>query len=263
MKKQLSGILFAVLLCLLAVFPSFASGPRVVDEANLLTSSEEADLTAKLDEISERQKLDVVVVTVNTLDGKTPQAFADDYYDYNDYGFGAGNDGILLLVSMEDRDWYITTTGFGITAFTDAGIDYISEQFLSYLSDGDYAEAFEVYADQCDKFVTQANTGEPYDVDNLPHEPLSVIWIPISLLVGLIIALISVGVMKGQLKTVRREPAANSYVVDGSMNVTENRDFFLYRNVTRRLKPKDDDKGGSSTHTSSSGTSHGGGGGKF
>lgn len=263
MKKQLTGLFVLVLLCVMAVFPSFAKEARVVDEGNLLSSSEEADLTARLDEISERQKLDVIVVTVNGLEGKTSRDFADDYYDYKGYGYGAGKDGILLLVSMEDRDWYITTTGFGITAFTDAGIEYISEQFLPELSDGNYAKAFDIYAEQCDVFITQAQTGEPYDKGNMPKEPLSAAWIGISFIVGLIIALISVGAMKAQLKTVRSEPAANSYVVDGSMKITENRDFFLYRNVTRRVKPKDDDKDGSSTHTSSSGTTHGGGGGKF
>lgn len=264
MKKQLTAIFLAVLLCVMAVVPAFASDPRLVDDADLLTVSEEADLLLKLDEISERQELDVVVVTVDSLDGKTPQAFADDYYDYHDYGFGADKDGILLLVSMEERDWHITTTGFGITAFTDAGIAYISEEILFWLSDGYYVEAFETYADQCDAFITQSKTGAPYDVNNMPHEPLSFLSVVVSLLIGFIIAKISVGVMKGQLKTVRREPAADNYVVDGSMNVTKSRDFFLYRNVTRREKPKENKtSGGSTIHTGSSGTSHGGGGGKF
>ena len=265
MKKQLTCIFLAVLLCVMAVSPAFAGAPRVVDDADLLTVSEEAELTAKLNEISERQQMDVVVVTVNSLEGKTPQAFADDYYEYHDYGFGAEKDGILLLISMEANDWYITTDGSGIAAFTDAGIAYISEQFLFWLSDGFYVEAFQEYADQCDDFITQAKTGAPYDVDNLPHEPLSFFAVIVSLVIGLIIALISVAVMKGQLKTVYSEPAADSYVAEGSMNVTGSREFFLYRNVTRREKPKDENKkaGGSTTHRSSSGRTHGGGGGKF
>ena len=134
---------------------------RVVDMAELMDESEKSSLLSKLDEISERQQLDVVVVTVNTLDGKTPAAYADDFYDYNGYGYGQNKDGVLLLVSMEDRDWYISTTGYGITAFTDKGIDYISDEFKPYLSDGDYYEAFVEYAKQCDKFMTQAGEGKP------------------------------------------------------------------------------------------------------
>lgn len=64
------------------------SQKRLVDEADLLSDAEEKDLLSKLDEISERQKCDLVIVTVKDLGGKTPEAFADDYFDYNGYGQG-------------------------------------------------------------------------------------------------------------------------------------------------------------------------------
>lgn len=242
--------------------------PRLMDEAGLLSSDEAAEIKAKLDEISERQKFDVVIATVNSLSGKTPREYADDLYDYSGFGFGENKDGVLFLISMEDRDWYITTTGYGIAAITDAGREYIADKFTGYLSDGDYAEAFRIYANEVDRFVTNAvETGKPYDVGNLPHDPLSLIWIPISLVVGLIIAAGVVGGMKSKLRSVNFAAAADSYVKPGSMNVRESRDMFLYSTVSRTAKPKDSDSsgssGGSSTHTSSSGTTHGGGGGKF
>ena len=239
---------------------------RVVDMAELLSDSEKTALLSKLDEISERQKLDIVVLTVNTLDGKTPRDYADDFYDYNGYGFGENKDGILLLVSMEDRDWWISTTGYGIAALTDAGIEYISEKFLSDLSDGDYAQAFTTYAELCDQFITQAKTGEPYDTGNMPKKPFNVAWnILVAFVIGLVVAVIVTNIMKKQLKTVQLKSEANNYVKANSMIVTENRDLFLYNQVSRRARPKETDNssGGSSTHTSSSGSSHGGGGGKF
>ncbi len=242
---------------------------RVVDMAELLSDSDKTALLSKLDEISERQKLDIVVLTVNTLDGKTPRDYADDFYDYNGYGFGENKDGILLLVSMEDRDWWISTTGYGITALTDAGIEYISKKFLSDLSDGDYAQAFTTYAELCDQFITQAKTGEPYDIGNMPKEPFNVAWnILVAFVIGLVVAFVVTNIMKKQLKTVQLKSEANNYVKSNSMIVTENRDLFLYNQVSRRARPKETDNssgssGGSSTHTSSSGSSHGGGGGKF
>ena len=242
---------------------------RVVDMAELLSDSDKTALLSKLDEISERQKMDIVVLTVNTLDGKTPRDYADDFYDYNGYGFGENKDGILLLVSMEDRDWWISTTGYGITALTDAGIEYISKKFLSDLSDGDYAQAFTTYAELCDQFITQAKTGEPYDIGNMPKEPFNVAWnILVAFVIGLVVAFVVTNIMKKQLKTVQLKSEANNYVKSNSMIVTENRDLFLYNQVSRRARPKETDNrsgssGGSSTHTSSSGSSHGGGGGKF
>ena len=93
-------------------------------------------------------------------------------------------DGALLLISMEDNDWYISTCGYGITVFTDAGIQYIGEQIKEDLSDGDFSEAFDKFVGLCDDFITQARSGDPYDSHNLPKEPLSLIWIPISIAVG-------------------------------------------------------------------------------
>ena len=130
------------------------------------------------------------------------------------------------------------------------------------LSDGDYAGAFEIYADHCDEFITQAKTGDPYDTHNLPKEPFDFLMnLVICFVIGLVIAAIATAIMKGQLKSVRSQAGASSYVKSGSLNVTHRQDLFLYRDVKRTAKPKD--SGGSSTHTSSSGRSHGGGGGKF
>lgn len=239
--------------------------PRLVDDADLLDSSEEEELESELDEISERQQFDVVVVTVNSLEGKTPQDYADDFYDYNGYGYGSNHDGALLLVSMEDRDWYISTTGYGITAITDAGREYISDQFVSYLSDGEYLEAFETYANLCDEFVTQADTGEAYDSGNMPKgEYAWVLYLGIAIPVGLLIALIIVECMRRQLKSVRMQNSAANYVKKGTMVIDGKYSHFLYAQTTRRKKPEPStSSSGSSTHVSSSGTTHGGGGGKF
>ena len=257
MKKRFFAVILALLLCLSLSVSAFAANatPRLVDHADLLTAEEETALLEKLYEISNRQGMDVVVVTTNTLGGKTPMEYADDFYDYNGYG----TDGVLLLVSMEDRDWWISTSGFGIYAFTDDGIDYISDCFLPDLSDGYYSDAFETFATKCEQFVIQAREGAPYDSSNLPKEPFETgSTLVIAVLIGLGIGLIATGAMKAQLKTVRKQNSAEEYVRAGSMQVTQRSDLFLYRNVTRRAKPKS-----SSTHTSSSGRSHGGGGGKF
>lgn len=262
--KKLFAMLCVIAVCFAAVIPTAAADqPRLVDNANLLTVSEEADITAKLDEISARQQFDVVIVTVDSTEGKTPMDYADDYYDSNGYGFGDNYDGILLLISMEERDWWISTCGYGITAFTDAGIEYIGEEIVFDLSGESYADAFMLFAELCDDFVTQARTGDPYDYHNLPEEPFDPVFtLILALIVGFVIAIIATLIMKAQLKSVRHRSAASDYTKKNSLSITESRDLFLYRTVHRREKPKES-SGGSSTHRSSSGRSHGGGGGKF
>ena len=258
MKKRIFAILAAVCLLSLLVFTAQADTVRLDDEAALLFGSEAKEIGQLLDEISARQGVDIVIVTADSLEGKSPMEYADDYYDYGGYAA----DGILLLVSMEDRDWHVSTTGYGITAVTDAGLEYISDRFVPYLSDEEYAEAFRTFAQLCDEFITQAKTGDPYDSHNLPKEPFDVVInLVIALVIGLVVTLIVTGKMKGQLKSVRQQAKADDYIAPGSLQLRYSRDVFLYSQLTRTEKPQA--SSGSSTHVSSSGTTHGGGGGKF
>lgn len=264
-KKILFAALAAFMLFITATGAFAVSDvPRVCDGADLLTEGEEAALLSKLDEISVRQRTDVAVVTAYTLGGKTPAEYAGDFYDNNGFGFGDGKDGVLLLVSMEDRDWYILTNGFGNTAVTADGIEYISNSITHYLSNEEYAQAFGTYAELCDEFFAQAQSVEPYGEGNMPKESFNVLFsLCISAALGFAVAFISTGIMRGKLKTVRHQPAASNYIKDGSMNVTECRDLYLYSHISRIPRPKESGSGGSRTHISHSGASRGGGGGKF
>ncbi|MDD2956261.1 MAG: TPM domain-containing protein [Oscillospiraceae bacterium] len=249
-----------------SVIPSSRLRARLIDEADLLSDEEEASLLATLDEISERQQCDVVVATLSSLNGKSSTACADDFYDHNGFGFGSGRDGILLLICPQERDWAISTTGACIHMFTDAGQEYMVDQFKPYLSDEDYGEAFLTFAVLCDRFITQAKNGEAYDSDNMPKTPPSFGWLGISLLLGVVAAVITTAIMRSQLSSVRPQPAADDYIRAGSMNVTERADTFLYRHVSKRERPKESSSsggGGSSVHVGSSGSSHGGSSGKY
>ena len=92
-----------LVLCSLAIpFPSKAAqipderlGPRLADQEELLTTEEQEELLARLDEISERQQCDVVIVTVASIEGKTATEYADDYFDYQAMANGEKSDGIL------------------------------------------------------------------------------------------------------------------------------------------------------------------------
>lgn len=274
MKKKLTVALLVAIIFLIQGFSYAAEAnivnerllPRLVDDANLLIETEFNGLLNKLDTISESQGIDIIVVTVNSLEGNSPTEFADDVYDYNGFGFGPNADGILLLLSMEERDWAISTTGYGITVFTDAGQGYIIDEMLPYLGDGEYYEAFNRFADLCEEFVLKAKTGDPYDVKNLPKKPLGAKWVFISLAIGLILAFIITGAMKNKLKSVRTQSAAANYIVSSNLDLGGSRDIFLYNMVNKRPRPKassSSSRSGSTTHTSSSGRTHGGSSGKF
>lgn len=232
-----------VLVCLL-VLPVGADGSRLVDNAQLLTEYEQLALEERLDLVSVQYDVDIVVVTVYGLGGKSARAYADDFFDYGGYGY----DGVLLLVDMESRQWYISTTGSCIDAIKNSTVDQIGDAMLPELSAGDYAGAFDTFVSQCEYYLEYGDESA---------EPSAVSRFFVCLLVGFVIALIAVMVMKGQLKSVRQKNAG-AYQKAGSLHLTQAYELFLYRNVHRTEKPKNN-----SSHTGSSGRSHGGGGGRF
>lgn len=288
MKRKIFAVLtVALMLCLsfsLLGFATYEYGvipeerivPLVSDEADLLSDEEELLLTDRLETIGFMYDAEIGVVTVNSLEGKSAQAFADDYYDYNGYGYGENDDGLLVLYKdgvPGDREVYITTHGSAIYKFSDYKVDRILDVMISDLQYGNYYRAFEIFADECEEVFTDYENGDVggyYGSNDLYYDSGSsgpaignvpVVWIPGSIAIGFIIAfLIMLSVASG-LKTVKRQANAAAYV--DNMNITSKSDTFLYRNVRKSPRPKSTSSGGSSSHRSSSGRSHGGGGRRF
>ena len=270
--KKLRRVLHSFTACLTAFFfilwiPFAAMAndlPKVVDNAGVLTREEISELNQKLNELSDSYSLDVVIVTDTNENIKSAMDTADDLFDYGGYGVGEDRSGVLLYVNFSTRDWWISTRGYGIYVFTDDGIDYIGEQITDELGEGNYMEAFSGFASLCEDFIIQAKAGNPYTADNLPKGPFPVVEILIiSVVIGLVVALIYALVLRGQLKSVAPQDSAVDYITQGSVNVRDAGRVFLYRNVTRTERPKETSSSSSSTHISSSGARHGGGGGKF
>lgn len=276
MKKRIIGLF---ILCMIFSIPAFAENNdvnRLNDYAGLFTEEENQKLNAKLDEASERLQFDIVAVTSDNLGGKNYTDFADDFYDNNGYGYGDEFDGALLLISMEPDNHmcWISTSGFGITAITDAGIEYFLDDIVDIgLASGDYYYAVDTFADLCDSFVVQARTGRPYDVGYMPYDKFDaatvIIWFVFAAVIGLIIGGIYTAVLKSKMKTVYLRQTADDYVKSDSLNITKSNEIFLYRNVTKTKRTPSNSGGGdrvgggSSTHSSSSGRTHGGGGRSF
>jgi len=233
-----------------------AHPPRVVDDADILTADEEADLQYLADEISERQQFDVVIVTINSLNGEDIQYYAADYYDYGGYGMGENYDGVMFLISMEEREWFILTTGYAIDVLNDSDIDTLGDEIVPYLSSGDYAEGFRIFAESCEEEVIYTNEN---GVEEAKPSLL------ISVIAGLVLGLIPAFIMRGKLKTVHMQKSAVRYEKRETRNITVRQDTFLYHTINRTPIETDSGtrSGGSSTFTGSSGRSHGGGGGGF
>ena len=291
--KKIITIIASLALALSMAASAFAAGntlliapgtSRVNDYADILSDEEEQALLDKVNALSESLEFDIVILTTNSLDGKTAEQYADDFYDQNGFGYGNEKDGALMLLDMGERAYAISTSGYGITALTDYGLDEIVREMMSDLSSGNYAGAFNTFADKCKDFVTVAREETPYDTyEWVPDEPVEPVregtyfdpaWVIIGLVVGFILSMIVTGSWKSSLKSVHQQYSASRYIRRESLNLTENSDRFLYSNITRTPIPRNRDDnsmhggghfvgGGSTTHTSSGGHTHGGTSGHF
>lgn len=234
--KKTSIFLLSVLLVLMLCVGVNAATSALWDNAGLLNQSQKSSVEAALSQTAEHLDMDVVITTVRSLEGKSSRRYAEDFYD--DYGY-AGT-GVLLLVCMAEREYWVTTTGA-----ISVDLETLEESFVPLLSAGDYEGAFLAFADYLPLCLTVE-----------AEEDLFGTVLFISVIIGLVAALITTLVMKSRLKSVRAQRCANSYVRSGSFQLMHSRDIYLYRNVRRTPKPKNNGP-------SSSGRSHGGGGGKF
>lgn len=206
---------------------------------------------ATLKEMSERLQLTVAIATVETIDYEDIGYYTERYYKKAGYPYA---DGVLLLIAMEEREWYIYTKGDAYDYLTDAALDDIEDSMLPFLRENDYEQAFMSYMRLCDKYLTMGREGEIYR-GSFP-------WgqnILLALVIGAAVGLITVSVMRSKLKSVRPRREAHEYTRPGSMQLTASRDLYLYRTVHRRPKPKDTSSGG----RSGGGSRSGGRGGRF
>ena len=86
MKRWISLFLLLILLASALPVVSSAALPLVIDEANLLSARQTQSLADQAAAIRDRYQMDVVILTVFSLNGKDPEAYADDYYDEMGYG---------------------------------------------------------------------------------------------------------------------------------------------------------------------------------
>ena len=263
--------LFSILLCLLmlTVLPLSAGAvPNyVVDLASLMTDDEIRVLEEKCASFYNEYGMELVFVTADSLDGKSARDYADDFYDQVVYG----DDGILFLLAMEEREWYISTAGNAISALSDYDLMELGDEILPYLSAGRYHDAFYHFQSILPDFLkaeSQAAGGYQTGPQFPDHEPEPRVNLMLSIILGGVIAGVVLIVMASSMNTKRAQRGASSYQRQGSYRLTQHQDLFLYSNVSKRPRPQNTGgpgghRGGSSVHRSSGGRSHGGRGGRF
>ncbi|MBO5370522.1 MAG: TPM domain-containing protein [Clostridia bacterium] len=259
MKKIFLCGLLLTILCVLCT-PAYASfdNPPITDNAFCLTDTEFTKLSSELDAIRKKYNFEVAIYTEVDMTSGSAEASADDIYDYLGYGGGKNDDGIMLYISSDAREYHFTTHGKGIEYFNSNGLAYLESRVVHYLASDDYRKAFEEYAAASQELLEMAANGNPYNKKQYSTKYLIGV-VAVCLISPLLIAFWMMKNKLKKMKTAVGDDYAANYQKPGSMRMDTSRDLFLYSRVTKTERAKSN----SGTHTSSSGRTHGGRGGSF
>lgn len=256
MKTKFKGVILSLALALSLLVPAVAHASEgwmnyepklwhVTDAADILTSSEEQALEDQAQLIEDEYGFGVYIVTLEESAG---DVFETAVYVYKEYslGVGSGKDGLLLLMSMAERDYSLITYGdYGNYAFTDEGREAMTEFFLDDFSNDWWYAGFADFLSAADDYLAAAAAGEPYADGNIPMETGDVLgaigmYLLAVILIPFIIMLIVIRVMDSKMKSVAAATEASHYVA-GALQLTNSHDSFSHVTEVAVPIPKDKD----------------------
>lgn len=272
MKKRLFVVLaIAVLLLCLAV-PAAAQETElyVYDVDDYLTAEEWEQLEIDAEAVSERYAFGVYIAVFDDMGAYgiyDIEEFSEEVYKEWELGYDTAGNGILLVLSMADRDYDLVAYGdFGNYAFTDYGKDVLADTFLDDFRYDHWYEGFRDYIGGCASLLEAAGNGEPVDVSYGSYEPTRSVplaekvgssLVP-ALIVGVIAALIYCSILKSRMKTAVAATEASRYVAEYGVNMLVQDDIFTHSTVVRQHIDRDSGSRshGGGTSVNSGGFSH-------
>lgn len=253
--KRLSVLLLVVLLVMVQALPAFAltSTQLVNDDAGLLSVEDVQQLEARADALQAEYGMAVRIVVVPSMNGTT-DAYEYAKALYNQYFAGADANSkgmMMLMLSMEDRDYALIGNREGNSVLTDYGNEKMVDSFLPYFGEDDWMGGFEDYLDTAEDYCYQYFVeGVAYDYD--PSAGWSkALWI-LAFVGSPLIALLAVTVMVKGMKTAKKQTHAEMYIgtdEGDAFTLRSQSDDYLYSQtiVTPRVKMDDNDGFGGTT----------------
>lgn len=242
--------------------PYIDSQVYIYDFASLLTDDEVALIHNKLKNIND--KYGIVIVTTNDVGILTTQQYADDFYDYNNFK----KDGVLLLIDMQNREVYISTTYYGQILFDNNRVEDMLDEVAPQLTNRNYYDA-------CNKFIDMITTyiedGPSYEMKNCEitseygdYTCPKMLPIPIIIIGSFVFSILVTFIITRKYRKIKLAKNANHYLKNGEITLGDNVDQFLTTYTSKRyISSSSSGSGGGSSHRSSSGRSHSGGGRSF
>ena len=229
--------------------------PYVIDDARLLTIEQRQELNTYAEMITETYGIGIYIMSVEDFHnyGEEPQIFDVlwNYYHDNSLGYGADRQGMILMLSMAERDFatffYGEDTEYAFNGFGQAQLE---NYFLDDFGDDDWYDGFMDFLVASEDFMAKAAAGEP--VRDNPWSLASVF-----VLVALFVSFVVTRLLWMKMANVAAQKGAKRYQTAEGLVLTKQIDQFLTQTIRRRKIESSDPGSG----RSGSSRAHSGGGG--
>lgn len=196
---------------------------------------------------------------------------------YDTHGLGVGDDasGILLSIDMDNREIYVSTTGYAMKVLTDARVEKVLDAAYDSVADGNYAEGALGAIDSIENYLEMGVPAGQY-TQVREEKKHSLEWYEAlfaAVAAAIVAALPCFSVMRQyKMQKEHRQSLGfhMAYRADSALHFVQNEEQFVNRSVVTRRIPKNPGPGASggsagrtTIHQGSSGRMHGGGGRKF
>ena len=231
--------------------PDTSSMRYIFDLAGCLSSDSRTKLEARAEEISTRHSCGVYVAFVDDYKvySQGGDVYEGTYRFYHDkqLGMGDGRDGVIVLLSMQNRKYAMFIYGENAAyAINEYGAEQLEGRFLGQFSDGNWYIGAAEYLTACDEYLTRADAGKP--VRESPALLIAIAVVASCLLSGAICLF-----LKRSMKTVHQKVEANEYVAPGGLQLSKQYDRYTHTTEVRSKISSSDDSSSSGTSSCSGG----------
>lgn len=138
-------VLVALLLLSMITIVSAVDYPKLTwgvnDFGNMIEPVDENQITQLIDKINKESTVEITVITIESLQGEDIAQYATELGQKNGVGKKDKSNGLLILLSKNDRKYFVAT-GYGLEGtLPDATVNRINDNvLLPYLKKGEYGK---------------------------------------------------------------------------------------------------------------------------
>lgn len=247
--------------------PLVDASEKIYDFADVLDDTTKQTLLNKMNAFIEKSNMDIVIVLIDKeLSDDEIEDYAADFYDYNDFGLNYSYySGILLIRNVNSYNRF-----FNIYTFGEAQLYYTYDRCESILDDiyddikaDRYLEGLTTYISEAEYYFEQGKVSDDqYIDDNAFVKTKYKVPYLLSAIISGTITTITMCILVGKNKMVKKELKANTYLDRNSIKYNKQNNIFLHSHTSSYTINTDSGGSGGGSHSGSSGMGHSGGGGR-